>query len=57
MDCKKCKSIYGLNCVCGGKYCISHLNNHNCTFNHLENHKRKLTEENPPILPEKLRKI
>lgn len=36
-------------CKCKGKYCGNHMHDHNCTYDHLKDHKQKLKLKLPVI--------
>jgi predicted nucleic acid binding AN1-type Zn finger protein len=49
----------GFSCRCGEVYCSKHRlpEEHGCTFDHQMAGRRKLTEDNPQVIAEKLTKI
>ncbi|CCI49933.1 unnamed protein product [Albugo candida] len=60
--CWECKARIGLTavtCHCGFKFCNLHryAEEHNCTFNFKLATKRKLTSENPRVVPAKVARI
>lgn len=46
-------------CRCGYTFCTKHRlpEEHTCTFDHLQAARRKLTEDNPQVIAEKIAKI
>lgn len=54
--CKFSKTLYMFDCRCGNKYCGPHLQSeqHGCTFDYKEEGRKKLEEDNPRVVGDKL---
>jgi hypothetical protein len=63
VKCKLCKKkinplLSDMNkCKCLKFYCSEHLLNHNCSFNHLEEHKNKLSNTLPKLEDKRIENI
>lgn len=44
-------------CRCENIYCIKHIHQHNCTYDYKSLQKKKLLQENPKIISNKITKI
>jgi hypothetical protein len=57
--CSRKVGLMGFTCRCGEVYCSKHRlpEEHGCTFDHQMAGRRKLTEDNPQVIAEKLTKI
>mmetsp|Transcript_19889 Transcript_19889/g.36688 ORF Transcript_19889/g.36688 Transcript_19889/m.36688 type:complete len:124 (+) Transcript_19889:3796-4167(+) len=58
-SCSRRVGLMGFNCRCGFVYCTKHRlpEEHDCSFDHQKAARRKLTEDNPQVIAEKLTKI
>lgn len=57
---KKIKGVMAMNCRCKcGDLCMKcyHPENHNCTFDIKEYHKKLLEKQNPIVVPSKINNI
>jgi len=56
---KKLKLVVAIKgkCRCGNTYCGEHIQTHKCSFDYKSLQQKKLVQENPVIIPEKLNHI
>lgn len=58
---KKIKSIFGFECICKNTFCMKHMHRHahNCSNMCINKSiiKKKLSEDNPKIINDKINKI
>lgn len=56
---KKLKLVFEIKgkCRCGNTYCCKHIQTHKCSFDYKTLQQKKLVQENPIIIPEKINKI
>ena len=58
-NCKKKITTMNVTCRCGLTTCMKHRypEDHGCTFDHKKEAQKELSEANPKIISEKIRKI
>lgn len=52
--CNKKVGLLGMVCKCGDLFCVKHISDHNCGFDHKKEFREKFIKENPVITPKKL---
>ena len=55
-SCKKSVNVMAFKCKCGMTFCSKHRlpADHDCKYDFKAEHQRKLTEENPKVIPLKV---